>query len=583
MAEFLPVSTEEMSAKGWAGAQADFVFVTGDAYIDHPVCQAARLCRMLESRDFTVAVMAQPDTAEAKNLARCGKPRLGFIVSSGERDSMTAAYTVSRKKRTEDAYTPGGIARKRPDYAVMVYGQILRRLYPDTPIILCGREASLRRFSHFDFIEARIRRSWLLNAQADLLVYGDGERPLLGVAEALRKGTPVSEIRHVNGTVYKTDDVKALLKSGALALPEYNLVKRDKAAFAKSFYLQYQYTDFINARPLIEQYSPSLYLVQNSAARPLQETEMDDHAVGPFTFAVHPEAEAAGGVPAYAWLKLSLEGCRGCADNCAHCPLTFYQGRMGQNRTEASLAKEAARIASQPGFPGVILDVGGPGSAAVSGRKKEELTGFDGSEKFPPLCKYLRTEDCDYGQLAAAMRKIPAVKDIKVHTRLRETYLCMDRADHLTEALAPLTKPAQAADAKTSGKGFLGLLGKKKSTVTEKAELCLVNAVPGASLADALEKAVSLKKQGIMPAQVEDFFPEPGSIASCMYYTGLDPRTLEPVTVVEDQETRDRMRALLRYGDPANAELVRDTLRRLDREDLIGDGRDCLVPRKNVK
>ncbi len=579
MAEFLPVSTNEIRSKGWAGGQADFVFVTGDAYIDLPVCQAARLCRMLESHDFTVAVMAQPDVAEAQNLTRCGKPRLGFIVSSGERDSMTAAYTASRKKRTEDVYSPGGAARKRPDYAVMVYGQLLRRLYPDTPIILCGREASLRRFSHFDFIEARIRRSWLLNAQADLLVYGDGERPLLAVAEALRKGTPVSEIHHVNGTVYKTDDVKELLRGGALALPEYNLVKRDKEAFAKSFYLQYQYTDFINARPLIEQYTPSLYLVQNSAARPLQSQEMDEHTAGAFTYAVHPEAEAAGGVPAFDWLKLSLEGCRGCAENCAHCPLTFYQGRIVQNRTADSLAMSAARVAAQPSFRGVVLELGGPGSAAVSGLKKEELTGFDGSEKFPPLCKYLRAEDCDYGQLAAAMRKIPTVKEIRVHTRLRESYLCMDQADHLAETVTAMSQPAQAAGAKAAGKSFLGLFGKKSGTVTEKADLCLVNGVPGASLEDALEKAVSLKKKGIMPAQVEDFFPEPGSIASCMFYTGLDPRTLEPVTVIEEQETRDRMRALLRYGDPANAALVRDTLKLLDKTELIGDGKGCLVPK----
>ena len=591
---FLPVSRKEMKERGWD--QVDFVYISGDAYVDHPSFGHAIITRLLESRGYRVGIIAQPDWKTPDSVTVFGEPRLGFLVSAGNMDSMVNHYSVSKKRRKTDAYTPGGVMGKRPDYACVVYGNLIRQTYKKTPVILGGIEASLRRMAHYDYWSDKLKRSLLLDSGADILSYGMGEHSIIEIAEALDAGIPVEEITYINGTVVKAKNLDSVYD--AEILPSFEELKADRLTYARSFYTQYLNTDAFNGKRLVEPYSDYLYVVQNPPALPLTEIEMDDIYSLPYMRTYHPSYEALGGVPAISEIRFSLISNRGCFGGCSFCALTFHQGRIVQVRSHESLLEEAVEMTKDPDFKGYIHDVGGPTADFRQPACKKQLTKGACTNRqclFPTPCKNLIADHSDYLALLRKLRKIPKVKKVFIRSGIRFDYVLEDTKSHFLQELADYhvsgqlrVAPEHVADkvlekmGKPSHKVYLEFLKQyyaccKKSGKEQYAVPYFMSSHPGCGLKEAVELAEYIRDMGFMPEQVQDFYPTPSTISTCMYYTGLDPRTMEKVYVPVNPHEKNMQRALIQYRRPENRKLVEEALVRAGRQDLIGFGPKCLI------
>ncbi|MEA5083242.1 MAG: YgiQ family radical SAM protein [Lachnospiraceae bacterium] len=590
---FLPVTKQEMLDRGWD--RPDFVYICGDAYVDHPSFGAAIICRVLESRGYKVCFVAQPNWREKDDFMRFGEPRLGFLVSSGNIDSMVNHYTVAKKKRTKDYYSPGGEMGLRPDRAVIVYGNKLREIYKHTPIIIGGVEASLRRLSHYDYWDNKIRRSVLLDSGADLLLYGMGEHQILELAEAMDSGLPINEITFIKGSVYKTkDETRAY---DFIRLPKYKDILTNKKLFAKSFMVQYENTDAVTAKPLLEEYDEWL-VVQNPPSPPLKTPELDKVYALEYMRAYHPMYEEAGGIPAIEEVKFSLISNRGCFGNCNFCALAFHQGRVVSARSHNSIVAEAEKITWDPDFKGYIHDVGGP-TANFRGPacKKQEEQGAckDKQCLFPKPCANMNVSHSDYIKLLRKLREIPRVKKVFIRSGIRFDYLMSDKDDTFFKELCKYHVSGQlkVAPEHVSPK-VLAKMGKPTREIYDKfvkkyydinrklgMEQYLVpylmSSHPGSDLDAAIELAEYLRDIGHMPEQVQDFYPTPGTLSTAMYYTEIDPRTGEKVYVPKTPHEKAMQRALMQYRMPQNYLLVQEALKKAHREDLIGFDKHCLI------
>ena len=594
MSSFLPVTAEEMRQRGWSAP--DFVYVTGDAYVDHPSFGTATISRVLESHGYKVCILSQPDWKRDDSVAIFGRPRLGFLVSSGNMDSMVNHYYVSRKRRHTDAYTPGGVIGKRPDRAATVYCNLIRRTYKDVPIILGGIEASLRRMAHYDYWSDSFKRSVLLDSQADLISYGMGEKSIVQIAEALEAGIAVKDITFVAGTVYRTANPDSVYD--ALMLPSYEEMKQKPALYAKSFKLQYDNTDPIRGRTMVEGYGDRLFVVQNPPQRPLSTEEMDQIYSLPYMRTSHPSYNAAGGVPATAEIKFSLVSSRGCFGGCSFCSLTFHQGRTVQVRSHESLLEEAKLLIADPDFKGYIHDVGGPTANFRHPSCQKQLTrGVCQNRQclYPSPCPNLDAGHSDYVSLLQKLRALPGVKKVFIRSGIRFDYLLADKDDtflkeliahhisgqlkvapeHISDAvLRRMGKPPNAVYEAFAAKyrQLNARMGKQQFLVPY-----LMSSHPGSTLKEAVELAEYLRDLGYMPQQVQDFYPTPSTLSTVMYYTGIDPRDGSKVYVCRNPHEKAMQRALIQYRDPANYTLVREALRKAGREDLIGYDKKCLI------
>lgn len=591
---FLPITRKELEEKGIE--QLDFVYVTGDAYVDHPSFGHAIISRLLEAHGYTVGIIAQPDWKDDASITVLGKPRLGFLISAGNMDSMVNHYFVSKKRRPNDAYTPGGEAGKRPDHATAVYGNLIRRTYKNVPIIIGGVEASLRRLAHYDYWTDSFKRSLLLDSQADLISYGMGEHSIIEIADALNSGIAVRDITFVAGTVYKTKDISGVYD--ALMLPSYEAMKQEARKYAESFWLQYQNTDPFTGKYLIEEYPQGLYVVQNPPAKPLSTEEMDYVYDLPYKRTYHPSYEEKGGVPAITEIKFSLISNRGCFGGCNFCALTFHQGRTLQVRSHASILEEAKLITNEPDFKGYIHDVGGPTANFRHTSCQKQLTAGVCKNKqclFPAPCKNLTVDHGDYLALLRKLRKLPKVKKVFVRSGIRFDYLMADKDDtffrelvehhvsgqlkvapeHISDAvLTKMGKPENAVYERFVKKYYKinEQTGKKQFLVPY-----LMSSHPGSTLKEAVELAEYLRDLGYMPEQVQDFYPTPSTVSTVMYYTGIDPRDGREVYVCRNPHEKAMQRALIQYRNPKNYELVREALVKAGREDLIGFDKKCLI------
>ena len=600
--DYLPISREDMERRGWE--QCDFVYVSGDAYVDHPSFGTAIISRVLESRGFRVGIIAQPDWRDKRSVQVLGRPRLGFLVSAGNMDSMVNHYSVSKKRRKNDSYTPGGVMGKRPDYAVCVYCRLIRSVYGDVPIIAGGIEASLRRLAHYDYWSDRMKPSILLDSGADLISYGMGERSIVEIAEALDSGLAVGDISFIDGTVYKTERLEDVYDYALL--PEYGELLRDKKTYAKSFYVQYSNTDPFSGKRLVEPYGGSfggteespVFVVQNPPAKPLSTQEMDDVYALPYMRSYHPSYEAAGGVPAIREIKFSLISCRGCFGACSFCALTFHQGRIIQARSHESLLEEARLLTQEPDFKGYIHDVGGPTANFRFPACEKQLTKGACPHKqclFPEPCKNLRADHRDYVALLQKLRALPGVKKVFIRSGIRFDYVLADPDRTFLKELCQYhvsgqlkVAPEHVADR------VLVRMGKPKNEVYRRFVKAyremntrlgmdqylvpyLMSSHPGSSLKEAVALAEHLRELGYMPEQVQDFYPTPSTISTCMYYTGYDCRTMEKVYVPKNPHEKAMQRALIQYRNPKNRELVEEALKMAGRTDLIGYGPKCLL------
>ncbi len=597
---YLPITKQEMEKYGWE--QPDFVCVSGDAYVDHPSFGTAIICRILESRGYKVAILPQPDWKNEASIAEFGCPRLGFLVNAGNMDSMVNHYSVSKKRRRMDAYTPGGVAGKRPDYATIVYCNLIKRTYKNTPIIIGGIEASLRRMAHYDYWSDKLKRSILMDSGADLLIYGMGEHAIVEVADALDSGLDISDITFINGTVYKTREIDNVYEG--IELPDYEEMVQNKIAYAKSFGIQYQNTDPFSAKPLIEKYGEKRYIVQNPPSKPLTMQEMDDVYELPYMRNYHPSYEAAGGVPAISEIKFSLTSNRGCFGGCSFCALTFHQGRIVQCRSHESLIKEAELMTKDPDFKGYIHDVGGPtANFRTPSCEKQSKYGVCTNKQclFPKPCKNLHADHSDYVELLRKLRKIDGVKKVFIRSGIRFDYVLADKKDTFLDELCRYhisgqlrVAPEHVADP------VLRMMGKPENAVYKKfvdkfyqinkrigKEQYLVpylmSSHPGSGLKEAVTLAEHIRDLGYMPEQVQDFYPTPSTISTCMYYTGVDPRTMEPVYVPKNPHEKAMQRALIQYRLPENYELVKEALLKAGRKDLIGFDEKCLIPPRKMR
>lgn len=597
---FLPISREDMRKQHME--QLDFVYVIGDAYVDHPSFGHAIISRVLQAHGFTVGIISQPDWKKDESIAVLGRPRLAFLVSSGNMDSMVNHYFVSKKRRREDAYTPGGEIGKRPDHATVVYSNLIRRTYKDVPIILGGIEASLRRLAHYDYWSDSYKRSILLDAGADLVSYGMGEKSIVEIAEALDAGIAVKDITFVKGTVYRTQDISFV--SEGITLPSYEACKADKRLYAESFMMQYENTDPFQGKALIEPYPNKLFVVQNPPAEPLTMQEMDDIYALPYMGEPHPSYRKQGGVPALAEVKFSLISCRGCFGGCNFCALTFHQGRIVQVRSHESLRREAQWMTKQPDFKGYIHDVGGPtANFRHPSCQKQLQTGVCKNRQclFPEPCRNLDSSHKDYISLLQMLRSLPRVKKVFIRSGIRFDYLLQDKDDRFLKEMIQyhVSGLCKVAPEHVSDK-VLYYMGKPKRQVYDrfvkkyeeynkkfglKQYLVpyLMSSHPGASLKEAVELAEYLRDTGHMPEQVQDFYPTPSTISTVMYYTGIDPRTGESVYVAKNPHEKAMQRALMQYRKPENYELVKEALQLAHREDLIGFDRKCLIPPRKMQ
>lgn len=597
---FLPITREEMKERGWD--QVDFVYVSGDAYVDHPSFGHAIITRLLESRGYRVGIIAQPDWRKPESVQVFGEPRLGFLVSAGNMDSMVNHYSVSKKRRKTDAYTPGGEMGKRPDYACVVYGNLIRQTYKKTPIILGGIEASLRRMAHYDYWSDKLKRSVLLDSGADVISYGMGEHSIVELAEALDAGIPVEDITYIAGTVVKAKSLDSIYD--AEILPSFEDLKADKKNYARSFYTQYLNTDAFNGKRLVEPYSEHLYVVQNPPAAPLTQMEMDDVYSLPYQRTYHPSYEAKGGVPAIKEIKFSLISNRGCFGGCSFCALTFHQGRIVQVRSHESLIEEAKEITKDKDFKGYIHDVGGPtANFRHPSCKKQMEHGVCKTRQclFPSPCKNLDADHRDYVSLLRKLRDIPKVKKVFIRSGIRFDYLLADKKQEFLRELCEYHVSGQLKVAPEHVAGpVLSLMGKPEHKVYEEFTRqfykmnekigkeqylvpYLMSSHPGSTLKEAVELAEYCRDLGYMPEQVQDFYPTPSTLSTCMYYTGVDPRTMQKVYVPKSPHEKAMQRALIQYRNPELYDLVIEALHKAGRSDLIGFGPKCLVRPRQMR
>ena len=597
MTDFLPVTAEEMKERGWQ--QPDFVYVCGDAYIDHPSFGAAIICRTLESRGFKVCFLAQPNWRTPDDFKRFGKPRLGFLISSGNIDSMVNHYTVAKRRRSKDYYTPGGKMGQRPDRAVIVYSQVARQAYPDANIIIGGIEASLRRLSHYDYWDDKVRQSIIIDANADLLLYGMGENSIVEVAEALDSGLNIHDLTYLDGTVFKTKDLS--LATDPIILPSYEEVCASKEKYCESFNIQYQQTDHFTAKTLVEPYR-GWYVVQNIPNRPLTQQEMDDTYALPYTRQVHPMYQEH--VPAIDEVKFSLISNRGCFGACNFCALTFHQGRIIQTRSHESLLEEAKRMSEEPDFKGYIHDVGGPTANFRQPACQKQLKyGVCQTKQclWPKPCRNLEVNHQDYVTLLRRLRELPNVKKVFIRSGIRYDYLMYDKDDtffrelvqhHVSgqlkvapEHISPKVLDKMGKPHKELYLKFVEKYYRLNDAYHKNQYLVpyLMSSHPGSDLEAAIELAEYLRDIHHQPEQVQDFYPTPGTLSTAMYYTEMDPRDGSFVYVPKDPHEKAMQRALMQYRQPRNYDLVYEALTKAGRQDLIGYGPQCLIRPKDRK
>ena len=594
---FLPVSRDDMEARGWD--QCDFVYICGDAYVDHPSFGMAIISRVLEHAGYRVGIICQPDWTDPASIAALGEPRLGFLISAGNMDSMVNHYTVNKKPRHEDAYTPGGRAGARPNRAVTVYGNLIRRTFKDKPIIIGGIEASLRRLAHYDYWQDKLKRSVLLDSGADILLYGMGEHSIVEVADALDGGLPVDQITFVNGSVYRTSGAGALDNVFDYELlPSWDVLEKDRLAYARSFNIQQQNMDPITGGRLVEPYPNGVYVVQNPPSAPLTEREMDEVAELPYARHWHPDYDAAGGIPAFDEIRFSISSNRGCFGECSFCALAFHQGRMVQVRSRESIMREAEVLTHDPEFKGYINDVGGPTANFFKPACKKQLThGVCKNRRclWPNVCRNMDTNEDAYAELLRDLRQIPGVKKVFVRSGIRFDYTMADASDKfLVELLQHHVSGQLRLAPEHVSDAVLSVMGKPRREVydafVERFERLsaeyglkqyvvpyLISSHPGSTMKEAVELAEAVRDMGYMPEQVQDFYPTPSTMSTCMFYTGVDPRTMEPVYIPRDPHEKAMQRALIQYRKPENYKLVKEALRKAGREDLIGYGSKCLI------
>ncbi len=591
---FLPVNKKEVQG------QLDFVYVIGDAYVDHPSFGHAIISRVLESHGYSVGIISQPDFRNSESITEFGEPRLGFLISGGNMDSMVNHYSVSKKHRKTDAYTPGGEMGKRPDRAVIVYGNLIRQKYKKTPIIIGGIEASLRRLAHYDYWADKIKRSILLDSGANLISYGMGERTIVEIADALNSGIAIEDLTFIDGTVYKTKSLESVYDYQML--PDYDELLADKKNYADSFLIQYENTDPFVGKRLVEPYGNHCYVVQNPAAKPLSQSEMDAVYALPYMRTWHPMYDAQGGIPAFSEVKYSLVSNRGCFGGCSFCALTFHQGRIVQTRSHDSIVEEAKQMIQEKDFKGYIHDVGGPtANFRAPACEKQIEKGVCPKKQclFPTPCKNLKADHKDYITLLRKLRALPKVKKVFVRSGIRFDYLLADSSKDFLKELCQYHVSGQlkVAPEHVSDK-VLKRMGKPSNDVYQKfsAEYkkmnerlglkqylvpYLMSSHPGCDMKEAVKLAEFVRDLGYMPEQVQDFYPTPSTISTCMYYTGIDPRTGEAVYVPKNPHEKEMQRALIQYRDPKNYELIKEALEIAGRTDLIGFGPKCLIhPRK---
>ncbi len=597
----LPICRQDMIDRGWT--QCDFVYVIGDAYVDHPSFGHAIISRVLESHGYTVGIISQPNWKNPKSIDIYGRPRLGFLVSGGNMDSMVNHYSVTKHRRKTDAFTPGGEMGKRPDYATIVYCNLIRQTYCDVPILIGGIEASLRRLGHYDYWSESMKRSILLDSQADILMYGMGEKSIAELADALNSGMEAKDITYIDGTVFKTDALDESLPT--IVLPSFEELKTNKRKYAESFKIQYTNCDPFTAKRLAEPYGKE-FVVQNPPQKPLTQEEMDAVYALPYERTWHPSYTAKGGVPAIEEVKFSLVSNRGCFGACSFCALTFHQGRIIQTRSHESILSEAEQMVKDKDFKGYIHDVGGPTANFRHPACEKQLTkGACGGRQclYPTPCKNMKADHSDYIALLRKLRKIPGVKKVFVRSGIRFDYLLSDKKDTFFKELVQFhisgqlkVAPEHVSDA------VLSRMGKPKNAVynqfVEKYYALnkqygmnqflvpyLMSSHPGSTLKEAVELGEYIRDMGYNPEQVQDFYPTPSTISTVMYYTGLDPRTTEKVYVPTDPHEKAMQRALIQYRNPKNYYLVHEALIAAHREDLIGSGPKCLIraipPRKD--
>lgn len=592
--DYLPVCREDMDRRGWDAC--DFVYVSGDAYVDHPSFGPAIISRLLEARGYKVGIIAQPDWKNPESIQILGKPRLGFLVSAGNMDSMVNHYSVSKKRRQQDSYTPGGVMGKRPDYATVVYCNLIRSVYKDAAIIIGGIEASLRRLAHYDYWSNKLKRSILLDSQADLISYGMGEHSIVEIADALNSGIDIKDITFIDGTVFKTRNLDIVYDYKML--PDYQELKDDKKVYAQSFFVQYSNTDPVLGKRLVEPYYGKEFVVQNPPAKPLTQEEMDEVYALPYMRNYHPCYEAEGGIPAIREIKFSLISNRGCFGACSFCALTFHQGRIIQARSHESLVEEAKLLTEEPDFKGYIHDVGGPTANFRFPACEKQLTKGACPNRqclFPEPCKNIRADHSDYISLLRKLRAIPKVKKVFIRSGIRFDYVLADKNRAFLRELCEYhvsgqlkVAPEHVADA------VLKRMGKPKNSVymqfvKEYKDMnkkigkeqylvpYLMSSHPGSTLKEAVELAEYLRDLGYMPEQVQDFYPTPSTLSTCMYYTGLDPRTMEEVYTPHNPHEKAMQRALIQYRNPKNYDLVKEALIKAGRTDLIGFDKKCLI------
>ncbi len=594
---FLPVSRKDMEARGWD--QCDFVYICGDAYVDHPSFGMSIISRTLDAHGFKVGIICQPDWHDPASIAALGEPRLAFLVSAGNMDSMVNHYTVAKKHRSKDFYTPGGHMGARPDRAVVVYSNLIRRTFKHTPIVLGGIEASLRRLAHYDYWSDSLKRSVLVDSGADLLLYGMGEKSIVEMAEALDSGLAIDQVSWIAGSVYKAKDLGEVYDYELL--PSFEKLRENRKNYAQSFAVQYKNMDAITAHRLVEPYeADNLYVVQNPPSAPLTTPELDAVYELPYARAWHPDYDEAGGVPAFDFdeVRFSIAANRGCFGECSFCAITYHQGRVVQVRSHDSIMEEARALTHDPNFKGYITDVGGP--TANFGRSacdKQAKYGVCSNKRcmWPQLCRNMVVEEDSYADLLRDLRQLPGVKKVFVRSGVRFDYTLADKSDKFLDELIRHHVSGQLRLAPEHvSDTVLAAMGKPSRAVYdafcrrfEKATRAagleqyvvpyLISSHPGSTMKEAVELAEAVRDMGYMPEQVQDFYPTPSTMSTCMFYTGLDPRDMKPIYVPRDPHEKAMQRALIQYRKPENWQLVREALLKAGRADLIGMGPKCLI------
>lgn len=596
---FLPVSKSDMKKRGWT--QCDFIYICGDAYVDHPSFGHAIITRLLEAFGYKVGIIAQPDWKNKESITILGEPRLAFLVSAGNMDSMVNHYTVNKKRRHQDAFSPGGVMGKRPDYATIVYCNLIRQVYKKTPVIIGGIEASLRRMAHYDYWSDKVKRSILIDSGADIISYGMGEHSIIEIADALNAGIDIHDITFIKGTVYKTKTLDNL--ENYIELPSYDDIVNSKEMYAKSFYTQYKNTDPFTARILVEKVKEKMYVVQNPPAMPLTEVEMDDIYSLPYMRNYHPMYEKDGGIPALSEIKFSITSNRGCFGGCSFCALTFHQGRIIQVRSHKSIIDEAVQMTKDADFKGYIHDVGGPTANFRHTSCDKQLTKgvcMNRQCLFPKPCPNLKVNHSDYIKLLRELRALPGVKKVFIRSGIRFDYCMCDSDDTFINELCKYhisgqlrVAPEHISDnvlnkmGKPSNDVYEGFLKRyqrinKKTGKEQFVVPYLMSSHPGSTMKEAIELAEYIRDLGYMPEQVQDFYPTPSTLSTCMYYTGLDPATMDKVYTPVSHHEKAMQRALIQYRNPENYELVKEALIKNGRTDLIGFGPKCLIPPRNI-